>query len=379
MREAWHTSPQELDPLDWFTGPMVAVTLGGVGVTFSAAASWLVPVSGELAGLEWLFVALLAVATALVSVFTRPGSAPLTWLRALVPVVLGWCAILIASVAYAGQGLGVNNWWPPLGVGLTLLALAPYSSAYRMIVVGSLTTVVTALATVVALGPSPSIWPLFSTLVIGGSTTALAAVAAAVFSFQVVSRISEWSSTSSGPTLSSGVLGEEAKLRILQREVDRVGTRTIPLLRRVATTGRVTPEDRAEANELAAQLRSDLVERANRSWLDTVAPELKLTVLDPEHLADRMTQAQRTALLGLLKAGSEAARDPDVPEVIGLRSEPDGSIAVALSIDVRRPEGRRVKLLAPHYLELTPTVDKLQLDAGPGFHLRFTLRPSAKR
>ena len=75
-----------------------------------------------------------------------------------------------------------------------------------------------------------------------------------------------------------------------------------------------------------------------------------------------MTAAQRTALRGLL---SELQKDPaiDVGSLfIEFRGQPDGSTAVALSLDVDLPEGTRTMMIAPYYLALKTTVRDISWD-----------------
>ena len=61
--------------------------------------------------------------------------------------------------------------------------------------------------------------------------------------------------------------------------------------------------------------------------------------------------------------------------LIELRAQPDGSTAVALSIDIDLPEGRRLVLLAPYYLTLKTTVADLTWDDGRNLLMRFRIPP----
>ena len=88
-----------------------------------------------------------------------------------------------------------------------------------------------------------------------------------------------------------------------------------------------------------------------------------------------MSPAQRSALLGLLRAATDGMTPNPTPLLIELRGKSDGSTAVALSTDVTFPEGRRLTLLAPHYVSLRATVDELEWDPGERFRLRFRLPP----
>jgi hypothetical protein len=152
-----------------------------------------------------------------------------------------------------------------------------------------------------------------------------------------------------------------------------LGARVAPFLEGLADTGVVTDADRALAGQLARRLRSDLVEQASRSWLDSAAENGRVFIVDPDQRAERMNQAQRSALRGLLLA---ALRNPATDAgslFIELRGQEDGSTAVAMSLDMNLPEGRRSMLLAPYYLALQTTVSDMSYDPAREL-LRFEVR-----
>jgi hypothetical protein len=374
LTSAWTRSPQSLDPLSWFTGPLVPLVFGGLAVTLGVAAS-LSTGRTALHWLQWPALACVLAACILISVLTRPRGPEFTGWRAALPVILGWLSVLLSGVGYSGGGLRLELWWASIGLAFVLVSLAPYSSTIRMITVGAISCLVT-VAVVILTGLSGAgPWPPVSTVLLGVGPVLIAAVAGSVFSYQVAWRIADWASMRSETRLSSSVLGETAKLRILRSELADVSDRALPLLQSVVEGGVVTDETRAQAAALSEELRAELVERSNRSWLDRLAPGLRLTVVDSEHRADRMTPPQRSALLGLLHAATDGGGQEQAPLVIELRGEPDGSTAVALSLDVQLPEGRRVTLLSPHYLTLKTAVDELHWEGGQQLRMHFRLPP----
>lgn len=137
----------------------------------------------------------------------------------------------------------------------------------------------------------------------------------------------------------------------------------------------VTPADREAAKVLAESLRVELVERSNRSWLESLTRKLNLTVIDHERLAERMNPFQRSALLGLLTAAAAEATGPINRTVIELRGDADGSTAVAISADHALPDGRRLTLLAPHYVTLVAAVDDVEWELGENLRLSFRVSP----
>jgi len=132
----------------------------------------------------------------------------------------------------------------------------------------------------------------------------------------------------------------------------------------------VTDADRALAGQLARRLRDDLVTQANQTWLDSIASDTRLVVIDPERRANRMSASQQTVLRALLRAVLDTPGVDSGSLLIELRGRPDGATAVALSIDVDLPEGRRIMHLAPHYLTLRTVVDDLLWDSST---LSFTI------
>jgi hypothetical protein len=365
-----------VDPLSWFTGPSLPLVFGGLSVVFAAAAALWVTASSSL--LEWLAVIALAMAAGCLVVFTRKRERPLSGWRAAAPILLSWVAVILSALGYRDGFVRLELWWAPIALGILLGGFAPYSSPTRMLTIGGLGTLATLAGTLLLLRPTPA-WPTMTQIVLSLSTVLVATAATTTFSYQVVRRILVWGASGPAEPLTSGVLGEAAKLRILRRELARSGERALPLLERVSETGVVTPEDREAAARLAEELRAELVERANRSWLDLFARELNITVIDRDHRADRMTRRQRSALIGLLRAGSDNGAGEDQPLVIELRGEPDGSTAVAISTDLQLPEGRRVLLLAPHYITLKAAVDELHWESGEQLRMRFRLPPPAGR
>lgn len=381
MTEARTRSPREVDPLSWFTGPLVPMVFGGLATVYGFGITILARGRGIDLPLEFASVGAVALGFVAIGMLTgsrRPGG---TLALSTIPLGFGWLGLALSALGHLRSTEQVELWWAPVGLAFLVAALAPYLSAVRLILVGGLSTVAAMVATAgtFALGIGPDHWPPVTRMLLGAGSVAVATAAASTFSYQVVQRTLHWASSTPGPVLSSGVLGEEAKRRILRQELASVGERAVPLLERVATTGVVTAADRDQARTLSEDLRAELVERSNRSWLDSLTRRMNLTVIDQDHRADRMAPAQRSALLGLLRAATDGALPSSAPLLIELRGERDGSTAVALSTDVTFPEGRRLTLLAPHYVTLQAAVDELEWEAGAKLRLRFRLPPERSK
>lgn len=105
---------------------------------------------------------------------------------------------------------------------------------------------------------------------------------------------------------------------------------------------------------------------------------MNLTVIDDERLAESMAPPQRSALLGLLVAATQELSASGVRLVIELRGEAGGTTAVAISADLSFPDGRKLTMLAPHYVTLVATVDDVEWDSGTKLGVRFRVRQSSR-
>lgn len=373
MSEFWTRSPRDVDPLSWFTGPSAPLVFGGLALVYGSSVTALSMRSGLVAWFDGAAIAVMALGFVVISVLGRPRDVPAALTPMVAALLAGWIGIALSAYGRSANAQPIELWWAPVGLAFMIAALAPYSSARRILVLGSSSVVAT--AAIVGLVPTgvPPYWPTLSVIVLGSGPVLVGTVAAVVFAYQVVQRTTNWARDETRPTLSSGVLGEAAKLRILRHELASVGEQAIPLLRAVAERGTVTEDDRIQAQRIADELRAELVERSNRSWLDAVAARLNVTVLDAEHRADLMTASQRSALLGLLQVAATESEHGSSATVIQLRRDQDGSTAVALSTDVHFPEGRRLTLLAPHYFTLKAAVDGLEWETGDELRMRFRL------
>ena len=149
--------------------------------------------------------------------------------------------------------------------------------------------------------------------------------------------------------------------------------RAVPFLESVIASGEVAPGDRALAGQLARRLRDDLVTQSNVTWLDSIAENSRLVVIDPERRASTMRPHQRTALRALLQAVLETPGTDAGSLLIELRGAEDGSTAVGVSLDMELPEGRRIMHLAPYYLTLGTAVKDLQWSRDRFLKVRFNL------
>lgn len=371
--DAFTVSPQQIDPLSWFTRPLVPLTFAMIALVYGVVSVLVTWDQIALPYIDLISIVFFVIACVYVQVSTRPFLGTFGTFQVLVALTLAIAGLLLSTYANLESTLLVQFWWAPVGVGIVIATLGPYSSVIRVLIYGTSLMLLTGAAGIVAFFAPSSVWPPASAAVIGGSTVAIALVATSVFSYMVVSRTQALLSGAGMAVEPSDSAHEDAVNRVERRTVARLGARVAPFLEGVAEAGVVTDADRALAGQLARRLRSDLVERANRSWLDSVAQSGRIFVVDPEQRAERMNQAQRSALRGLIYA---ALRNPATDAgslFIELRGQQDGSTAVAMSLDMNLPEGRRSMLLAPYYLALQTTVSDMTYDPAREL-LRFEVR-----
>jgi hypothetical protein len=362
-------SAQQVDPLTWFTGRVVPLVYAGLVVLYSAfrIPTWF---ASPLPWLQPLGVVFCAGACVFVFVMTRPLRPELGWGSGVVTVLIAAVGVVVSSIGYAGVNISIELWWAPFGFALAIASLAPYLSARRVLVLGGISTVIVAILAFLLVDPDVTVWGPLSSMVIIAAPIVCGLVAAVTFSSVLVSRMRRVIEQRSRLVLPREAPDAAAE-QVERLRLARLSARAVPFLVGIADVGRITAADRALAGQLARRLRDDLVTQSNLSWLDSIADDSRLVVIDPEHRAGRMNPVQRTTLRALLRAVLDTPGADSTSLLIELRGRADGATAVGVSMDVDLPEGRRIMHLAPYYLTLRTAVDDLTWDATS---LSFTTR-----
>lgn len=362
-------SAQQLDPLSWFTGRVVPLVFGGLILLYGAfrIPTWF---TTSMPWLQPIAVLLCAASCVAVFVMTRALRPRLGWLGGAITVAVAGAGLVVSAIGYSGTDLSIELWWAPFGLAVAISSLAPYLSAPQVLILGGSGTLVATVVSFVALDPMIVGWGPISTMVIISSPVICGVVAAVTMAYVLVSRTLPIIEKRSQLLLPVGAPDESAE-QAERLRLARLTARAVPFLEEVIASGTVTAADRALAGQLARRLRDDLVTQSNLSWLDSVALDSRLVVVDPEHRATRMNHSQRTALRALLRAVLDTPGADSSSLLIELRGRPDGATAVAVSMDVDLPEGRRIMHIAPHILTLRTAVDDLRWDART---MSFTAR-----
>jgi hypothetical protein len=363
FQETWSAltaSPQDVDPLSWLVRPWVGLVFGGVELVYGLLVTAITWNEAAQPWLDVIAVLLMYGACLGIQYSTRPLKRAFGPRAAALPLLTAVAALLISAIGNIDHHTAIEHWWVPIGVGLVLANCGPYSTALELAAYGTILTAIVCV-TVYFTFQDDGFWSHFGTIIIAASVVLVGGVASAVFAYVVVRNTQRALEVSNANPDSPEESDEAARLAELAA-IARLASRVAPFLKGVAEAGEVTEADRTHAGQLARRLRTDLVSQANRSWLDAVAVSLRIYVVDPEHRANSMTSAQRTALRGLL---NEIQRDPAVDTgslFIEFRGQGDGSTAVALSLDLNLPEGTRTMMIAPYYLALKSTVRDISWD-----------------
>ena len=307
-------SQQRLDPIGglaaWPLAPVVALIV----VAYAVIATVNRQHEIQLEELAVSAVAVLIIAAAMLVWSARPDLAPFTRTRAVVIVALGLAAHLLAA-ASTWQFIGmIQDDYAPIGLGLLLLALAPFRPWKEILVLGVAAAVavgVTALAQSPFLGiQTPPV--LFA--IIAMTQVLAPTLAAAAYSRQVVNSIHRWQtdarrSIRARTEASRGLLATE----IVDHRLTNLGADVLPFLADVLERQTLTAADVKRARSLAFQVRRVLVAEVDHTWLDDLIDRERAAltargidplcvIADPERRATGFDSDQRAAVGALIVA-----------------------------------------------------------------------------
>ncbi|NEM90644.1 hypothetical protein [Galbitalea soli] len=388
MTDTTRISPQEADPLSWFTGPRLPLVLAvaaagqGVGITIFFWQKWANPVVVLAA------IPIFVLAGWVVTWTTRPHRPQFGPRQAFLALGVASIALVVGAIGTGPGGVPVAQWWPAISAGATIASLSPYSSVRRLLLYSVPFIAEVMVIAAIVFAPYQRFWTPIGTVIIIASPVIVGAVGSIVFAGTIVRQALRHLEAGVAEEAEAGHPAAPVLRGLAERpeafrgrtggdagSVARLSARVAPFLEQVARSGRITDADRGFAAQLARHLRTELVDAANRSWLDDIAHETGITVSDPLRLADKLGEPQRAALRGLLLGALESPTVSSESLLVELRAAPRGVTAVALSIDVDLPEGPRLLLLAPYYLTLKTTVDNLRWDDGRRLTLEFQVPP----
>jgi hypothetical protein len=366
-------SAQQIDPLSWFTGPLVPISFGVLTLVYGTVMSVATWGQSSLPAVQLVGVLLCAGACLIVHAATRPLRQAIGWATGALALAVSVTGMLVSALGYAGSSFSLELWWAPGALALTMATLGPYLAVRRLLVLGSAATIVVVPLSLAIVHPTVDAWGPLGTAVLISYSPVLGIAATATFAYVVVSTMLPMLESPSRIMVAGREVRDEAAELIERGTVARLTARAVPFLEGIADAGGITPADRALAGQLARRLRDDLVTQSNLTWLDSVASESRLVVVDPDQRARRMNNAQRTALRALLRAILDTPGIDSGSLMVELRRAADGATAVGVSLDMALPEGRRILHLAPYYLTLKTAVDDLTVDSDRLLRLSFRI------
>jgi hypothetical protein len=374
MRRRFLTSSaQQIDPLSWFTGPLLPLTfsiVAGLYGLFMTLATWH---DSDRPWWQLVAVPCFVVACLTLHVLTGPLRSRLTAPAALAALSTAALGVVLSAYGYRGSDFALELWWAQGALSLCITALGPALPPLGILVVGGVTTFVTSTFSLVLLGGIENAWGPVGTVAIVAMAPLMASIMTAVFAYRIVSEMVPLLQGPAPALVVDPTLRDEAAERMEHVALARLTARAVPFLEAVVARGTVTASERALAGQLARRIRDDLVTQSSLTWLDEVAPGSRLVVLDPERRAPRMNHAQRTALRALLRELVATEGIDDGSLMIELRAGEQGATAVGVSLDIRMPEGPRIVHLAPYYLTLQTAVRDLQVDRNGPLRFSFTV------
>jgi hypothetical protein len=307
-------SQQRLDPIGglavWPLAPVVAVIV----VTYAVVSTASRPHEIQIVEVAAAAVAVLIIAAAVLVWSARPDLAPFTRARAIVIVSLGLTAHLLAAASTWQLNGMIQDDFAPIGLGLLLLALAPFRPWKEILVLGGSAALVVGL-TALAQSPFLAVQTLPLLFAIMAMTQVLApTLAGAAYSRQVVNSIHRWQTDArrairARTEASRGLLAQS----VVDHRLTNLGADVLPFLADVLDRGSLTAADVKRARSLAFQVRRVLVAEVDHTWLDDLIDRERgalrerglaplCVIADPERRATGFDSDQRAAVGALIVA-----------------------------------------------------------------------------
>ena len=351
---------RDVDPMSWFTGPYVPLVLAALIASYGGG---MVIVTWGRTQTPWLQLIALVLcdsACILIQVLTSLRRR-FDWQLGATAVFVGGAGLILSALGYTESLVTVELWWAPFAFGLCVAVLSPYLSTGRLLGWGLLALVTVLPLAFLIVDERVPAWGSVSVFLLIASPAIIATGAGAAFAVSVVHRtlpiVANRSSEVVSPAFAADPEDEEAERVVLARFT----ARAVPFLREIAERGTVSESDRHLAGELARHLRDDLVSRSDLAWLGLRADDTRVVVADPDRRAQSLRAPQRAAIRDLVRAVLDDPSTDATTLLLALRAQPDGSTAVAMTLDTELPEGRRVRHIAPYYFNLRGTMDDVQL------------------
>lgn len=305
---------QRLDPLGTLAAWPLAPAVAALVLCYAVIATVLQAHQVTSPLLATMAVLAMAAAAATLVIATQPAFSPFN--ARMHALMLGFAVLgyLLEQFSRWGGNLLVQDDFGPIGIGLLLLALAPYRP-WRQITGSGVLAALIAVAVTVPQAPSFRIDVPVAVYAIIAATQILAPTAAgAAYSRRIVQSILSWQTDARRAIVArtEEARGQVARA-VVEQQVTALTAGVIPFLTELLERRSLTPLHIVRAGQLAAEVRRSLVAEIDRTWLDAVATRERaalaergtpglLVVADPEHRATMFLADQRAATAALIGA-----------------------------------------------------------------------------
>lgn len=382
----WRRSSVDIDTLSWLTSSLVSSWVTMAVALFGLMALLVGGQGGYRPAIAFIAVLVMTAAAYLIHRGAQPSRARFTASRAAVIFALASIAVMLSAASLVDRSALVPTvdallpgpadplfplelWWAPVCAALVVMATSPFVAG-RIFLPGSLLVVIaTAFSAGFVAVERGSELVVADTLVIV-STPAFAIIGGAVLNLTLVSAVQGWR-RGLGESAPEDDTTEPATAVIDRITGAQFSTAVIPFLERIERTPVLHERDRRTAARLAHDVRAAIVERGDQSWLAAHVAGRPVYVTDPFRLADTITVDQRAAIIALIDG---LFSDPEAG-VFGARLDlapaDDDAVAVAVTVGLALPEGRRTAVLAPYYLTVKSVVRRIEWRGGESLVVTF--------
>jgi hypothetical protein len=370
-------SLQQLDPLGALVSrPLTYFAVVGIPV-YAAVRTYL-----DLAIIQSAFfaiAALIAITTACIILLLQSSAlrAPFSVTNHAVVTGLAVLAYLLSALSVWDTNTIIRDDWGPMAIGFILLAQSQYRPPSEVAKAGLF---IALFAGVLALLQAHSLVtpvpPIAYSLVTMMPILAFS-LAAAFFSFELISGLEEWQSSASSAVTTIGTDNSGWIARSVQQDrVTILNQDVVPFFSRVLHSGEVSEADRARAAEIATAIRAVMVAEVDRSWLDLVLSQLfgvsSDALTDPSRAAVKMSTEQRSALRALLVAVTTSPRYIGGSLAMSI-VERSSKATVTLSAGLTGTEGPSRSEFSPFFAVLRILFPDLRVEtSSAGVTLRFS-------
>jgi len=363
---ARRATQQRLDPLGTLAAWPLAPAVAAIVLCYSVIATVLQQDQVQSPLLATLAVLAMAAAAGTLVIATQPAHSPFGARMHLVMVSLALLGYLFEELSRWGSNLLVQDDFGPVGIGLLLLALAPYRPWREIALSGMLASLVAVAITLPQAGSFRVDVPVAVYAIVSATQILAPTAAGAAYSRRIVRSILAWQSDARRAIVArtEEARGQVARA-VVEQQVTALKSGVIPFLTELLERGTVTALDVAHASQLAADVRRTLVAEIDRTWLDAVVSRERaalaergtpglLVVADPEHRATAFRPDQRAAtaaLIGALCAAPGFDAHSLVVQVTGTALPPapvyDGRPRTRRTTTPSRPDARDERPPAP--------------------------------